>query len=378
VRGSSTRTNIAGNSEPSPASGVVYSVKDLSSIVAEANAGAPPKGQHDAAVTALQRLGPRINIVGVRGGRTGNVLGFSDSVYQATYSVYVNGYELDEDAATAKRSGTSELGVSCRFTKLDTWIEVDKCHLISLAGARRANLALHRDALERKPIPSSAFLTTGTAGLKNSDVEGVYLKNEYGFGVGGMMIQEFVPLLVLRSGLLYSGPIYAPQAFNAKLSQEKEPQRWGRVVVSGNKGTVTWLESRYKSNETTYSPFHPTKPAPPGTMLRGTFSRTTGGGNTAYGGNTNIISVTSFTFFADGQFARGAIAGGAGGNDYTGATANVAFRSQAADRRGHYRLDGWSIELAYDDGKTDRLLFCVSGTKLDFICIGDTMYVLDQ
>ncbi len=52
-----------------------------------------------------------------------------------------------------------------------------------------------------------------------------------------------------------------------------------------------------------------------------------------------------------------------------------ASNTRASKFGGKYFLDRWSIQLAYEDGHVDRLIFCAADNSLGFILIGDRLYL---
>ena len=68
--------------------------------------------------------------------------------------------------------------------------------------------------------------------------------------------------------------------------------------------------------------------------------------------------------------------GGSGGSDYN---PDGGFRVTTQTTRGlvggTYLIDAWAIELKYDNGRRERLLFCSQDATYDYICIGGTMFL---
>lgn len=352
------------------ATGTIYSVADLNSLLGAAYDRAT--GRHsdklDAAVAELKRLG-RINVSGKTSAKTGRMLEFENADFRARWNIYLTRFENDDvdDAADVRKNQT--VTVSCLVDKVKVFIELNQCRLIrNPAGLTAANIPLHKSGLRRQKLAPDLFQAANGNGLKPAEVDGIYMTQQLRAGVGGYLYYELEPVLVLKNGLLYNDPKYAPAFFNAELSQQREPHKWGRVTPTGDKkARVVWLERDAGDGDTDYSMYMKATPGPPGLKLNGSYSYITGAGNLSVGGQTNVVATNSYTFTPDGRFSRNAAAGAS--------TPGVATSSHGPLGSGTYKIDGWTIFLNYDDGRQDALLFGAIDNTFSHVFLGTTMYL---
>ncbi|MGL5004062.1 MAG: hypothetical protein ACRDAM_14080, partial [Casimicrobium sp.] len=143
-------------------------------------------------------------------------------------------------------------------------------------GGRDASLAMVQAALAGStpttstpaplvvlpPIASTA--TSSTAKSASADLgalEGVYLNQSTGFGVGGMMTIEFDAYAVFKDGTITSDM----SVLGGQSSAARDPKKWGRWQRVGNGFRVTWNSG--KASDLSGSTFYKTFPASPGETL---------------------------------------------------------------------------------------------------------------
>lgn len=97
-----------------------------------------------------------------------------------------------------------------------------------------------------------------------------------------------------------------------------------------------------------------------------------GGGNTAMGGNTMIVISNNINFNDKGQFTMKKVAGGSN-TDFDVSTSTYSNSNSA----GTYKLNGYSIEMRYNNGQVVRKLFYFYPDSRDAFGIGDDAYVPD-
>ena len=366
--------HLAGSPAPAPPSTgvVVYTVAELNSIVGRAMSGGGSKSEkRSLALAELRRRGPRLTIRGTVDKRQS--LDFQDESFSGRASVYIWSFtrESDEDELRSQTGRT--VTVNCNLRTVDILIEVDACRFAPEAAALASSgEPFYAGGFVRKAVAKESLAAAPGAGVRASEMEGVYLIQQVGFGVGGAVQTVFEPALSFKDGMLYTDPHLAPDSFNAALSRQKEPQYWGKLTRTGQGGTLVTLEGEKQE----LTKLFPTVPGHAGLALEGTYSHLGGGGNLAYGGNTVIHTSTSYTFTAGRRFETTGSTGGSGGSDYN---PDGGFRVTTQSTRGlvggAYLIDGWAIELKYDNGRRERLLFCSQDAAYDYICIGGTMFL---
>ena len=197
-------------------------------------------------------------------------------------------------------------------------------------------------------------VTTPGQGLKPSQIKGVVLHQEYGYGVGGMMLIKYNPYLLLQDGTIYSHPEVCAYDLDVVKSREAEPGKWGTWKLEDSKTLVVTMNSDHKPDrwQGTAHWFW-AAPAAKNEKLAGTWSTIGGGGNTAFGGGSIVVSSNVLTFNTQGQFTTVST----GGGSYNAAGGSVTAYSNK-DGAGTYTFDGYSLELKYNNGKIVRKNFC--------------------
>ncbi|SEM83017.1 hypothetical protein SAMN05192574_101942 [Mucilaginibacter gossypiicola] len=203
----------------------------------------------------------------------------------------------------------------------------------------------------RLPSPTTA----PGKGLSAGDIAGMALHSETGIGVGGMVLIVWRPYLLLKNGMMYQNPDVSPYDLDVAKSKEQEPEKWGTWKINGkiitvNRGSKNGLPGKpeeWKSGWWTWA-----TPATPNEKLNASYNSLTGGGNTAMGGGSITVSSTDITFNNSGQFTYEST----GGGSYNGSGANVTAYS-SKNKAGNYKLDGYCIELNYNNGNTTRQSF---------------------
>lgn len=204
--------------------------------------------------------------------------------------------------------------------------------------------------------------------LANSQgVQRVALMLDYETGYGGYVYPVYNPYVFFRDGTVIKNPKVAIESLDKK-ARDKSQGRWGKWRNAGNKVQIIWdgvgrngkpqtSEKDWKSPEA-YS-------AGRGETLNGSWSSMSGGGNIAFGGNFGSFSLKNFTFRSDGRFTTEKT-GGASDTNMTVYSKN--------DSAGKYSLNGYTLTLHFNNGKTTQLFFCYLGKDRDVFNIAGNNY----
>jgi hypothetical protein len=222
--------------------------------------------------------------------------------------------------------------------------------------------------------PEFRYIAADHKGVARSAIAGVlYSWHQHWVGMS-LQIQEDAYLL-LQDGTARLGlPPVPPEDLDAAAERSADPTRWGRWKKSGGKYLIQ------RAGETKFSePVHAVLRAPGKTdeKLGATYGHWS---SQSYGTVGGWWSHASITFTRDGRFSRshtgGASRNGFGAdaihaasayNDEGSSTSIVGPQvgggttrrsgSTAADRQGSYRIDGYTLELHYDNGRVERRFF---------------------
>ncbi|MBZ9750782.1 hypothetical protein K7W42_07895 [Deinococcus sp. HMF7604] len=340
---------------------VRYTVAQLSSLAGQTLAALPKTTSssvaEQAVVSKLRALGPQVAVTGtVQRSRS---LTQSDDRREVKWSVYC--YDMAGDAADPPKGQTVTVVGRVRDFDRDTSLTLEGCRVVNPAGLKASTLSAADVGWRFKNQPAERFLVAAGQGLKDSEVLGVYTTQSSGIGVGGMVIVTFPPYLFLKDGTVYNDPSWAPSSFNAKLSRQLEPQKWGKWSRQGQNFQIRWGDGETETFEVQDA----IKPAAAGLKLSGAYASLGGGGNTAMGGDVMVAGGSDYTFKPDGTFTGGRFGGAS--------TSNMAVGSQSRGG-GRYSIQGYGITIKPTSGPEQRLLFYRFG---DALHIGGSDFVRD-
>ncbi len=231
------------------------------------------------------------------------------------------------------------------------------------------------------------YVTAPGKGLGAKDIEAIVYRWEQIYEIGGLQLHDYAYLL-LMDGTVYQGLPVPPEDMDVAASKKNESKSWGRWRKSGGNYEVAWADAPHK--------FEPLKqanvvvPAKPNERAQGTW---TGASSYSMPGGAGSWLNWGITLTADGRFEKFR-SGGAGSGQMgelsgtkvtTGAVfddegsvsvvsgPNIGGGSQSksektkADRSGTYALNGYTLELRYDNGAIVRLPFFWSDAKRDMV-----------
>lgn len=230
--------------------------------------------------------------------------------------------------------------------------------------------------------------TPGT-GLKPAQVETVlmYWQNDQ----AGMTMQVHTWFyLLLKDGSVRTGlPPAAFEDIDVEAAKKGEPAIWGRWTRSGGRYHLAWADKSSRDLDAGAV----RQPARPGEKLQGVYR-----GFSAYSTMYSVSSSEwSVEFTPDGHFLKSAnrsVVGGAGvgaaavggavisddrgttstmgGGNFATSRSRPAARG-VASRSGTYKVDGWMLELDYDNGVVERRPFCATADRSSIWFEGDEL-----
>jgi hypothetical protein len=215
--------------------------------------------------------------------------------------------------------------------------------------------------VENNPVgktPSSAN------NLKPQDISSVIMHLEYESGVGGGIYPVYNPYILFKDGSIYS----EPNTLDLAASRRNDPKKWGVWKMEGGLLKITWnaKPAKDKFSEWKKDSYKNVSPAKKGETLSGSFKTMSGGGNTAMGGDVMIVISDTITFNPQGQFTLAKVSGGS--------TSTVTSYYKGKDA-GTYILDGYTIEMKLNSGKTERKFFYFYPDDRRYFGIGSSVYV---
>lgn len=311
-----------------------------------------------------------------------------DSVGRAQYPQAVAGAEADVRRLQGMVNLTLRMAVP-RYATLGAFLEGtmpwakherDLVRLRPLMGAALVSAAppaVSPTVPDPTPLPGAAPSSTVAAppeGTPRSpvpgttQVEGVYLRRVTTTGYGGMIVLAYRPFLHYADGSVFIDPSLAVAGFDPAASRATAPHDWGHVVTrAGTTWQVRMLSTQRARDglEREFVGVYRLTPARAGQSLSGEYRSLGGTGNLAVGGDAAVVVEDRWTFLPDGRFIRGGFAGASNSGVTTGST--------RAPTAGRYLADGYAIELTYDNGTVERLLFGLDDTG-GLVTVGGGVY----
>jgi hypothetical protein len=265
---------------------------------------------------------------------------------------------------------------SPKNTNLNTAVD----HFAALAKKEGAALTAGKEGSggnnKQKETTTSKQQKTPTTdpgqGLKPSEIRGIVINAESGIGVGGMVTIEYRPYLLLQNGSIYRYPTVAPYDLNVAASKTTEPNKWGTWKLEGKTLVVTLPEKGVMKTERWSGDWFWAKAPVANEKIKGAYMTIGGGGNTAMGGNTMIVYSSNINFNDKGQFTMKKTGGGT--NTDFDVNTSAYSNSNAA---GTYKLNGYSIEMQFNNGQVVKKLFYFYPDSRTTFGIGDDAYVPD-
>lgn len=252
---------------------------------------------------------------------------------------------------------------------------MENTRIVDPAGLKPATIS-ERPGLYRLDVKEDQVTAAPGGGVKPGAIHGLLYDNET---IAGGGLKETV-LLLLNDGTYYGGDTVSPDRLDVAKSRKLEPQLWGRWRKAGKDYQVQPQDDFGAQLEWRPQEGFLTGTWKPGQTLSGAYTAQAFHGSLATGG---VHTSTSYLFKADGRFERiGYSQGGSGsmaamggfvgsssslstgkGSTSTAGGGNAAVFASAQSRhddgasnRGVYRLNGLTMQLTYDDGRTASVL----------------------
>lgn len=228
-----------------------------------------------------------------------------------------------------------------------------------------------QDNYSKEPVNKNKTepVITGGKTLKADEIKGVVMNMEYTYGVGGMILPEYRPYLLLKDGNIYKYIKVSPYELNVAASKQAEPDKWGTWKQDGKNIIVQFPEKGGMKTKTWEKNWHWARAASNNEKIKGAFKTIGGGGNTAIGGSSMIVVGANIAFNDKGQFTFEKYSGGSSYDFGVGVSTNAKKNTT-----GTYILSGYSIELRFNSGEVIKKLFYFYPDSKEAFGIGDDAY----
>jgi hypothetical protein len=206
--------------------------------------------------------------------------------------------------------------------------------------------------------PYDAYLAPGK-GIPSQQIEGVYHHWNWMMMLNAGMIDTGSDYILFKNGEVWRHPQLPPQDIDVAKAKHLTSTDWGSWQRAGN---VTVIRMPGGHDER-YEPAQLVRyeAAPKNEHVEGSWHTTLSYVSNAGGHSTTGVSNNTLTLHADGRFIWDSFSG-AGFQNSTGSTrTGGTFTNPRPVHAGHYHIDGYTLELNYDDGRVERDLFYWAG-----------------
>ena len=243
-----------------------------------------------------------------------------------------------------------------------------------------------QEAVDRAEAARFKWVTAPGQGVQDKDIETLLFHGEAEyFGTDITFVEA--QYLLLKDGWAYDNLQVPPADLDVAASRRHEPEHWRRWRKQGDNYQYE-KDGQWQAYDAT-----PVRPGKAGEILAGTYTYSTSSG-TLYTGSH--VSFTYLTFGKDGSFSRSGYSSSASTNYIDSSTfansdgvvsgvyegfqdsgtvtvGSTGTGGKGEERPGHYKIDGYTIELTGPDGKTERKLFFFWADDKN-ISVGGTTY----
>ncbi|HEY2533611.1 MAG TPA: hypothetical protein VGJ20_37735 [Xanthobacteraceae bacterium] len=198
------------------------------------------------------------------------------------------------------------------------------------------------------------------AGISEPTIEGVYHLWRWELMVNRGMVDTGTDYVLFKNGEVWRSPGAAPQDIDPAKFKEARWDDWGIWRRAGGNVILTMngqAEARLPSNQLARY-----DPAGADQRVEGRWQWSSGFvAQTAVGNTTSGVASRSITLHADGRFEQNGFGSTSFSDEIGGRRTAGAFATPAPAQSGRYRINGYSLEVTYDDGRRDSALFYWAG-----------------
>ncbi len=201
-----------------------------------------------------------------------------------------------------------------------------------------------------------------TADFKIQGLEGIYLHLEYTYGLGVEI--KYRPYMFFKDGSVFKDLDVSAQDFNPSSSKMNNSDQWGVWKKQGNEIFLNWNSG--KSDSWKDGTWYKSVSANMGEQISGSYKSISGVSNVPMGGDATVLSVRNISF-KDNLFTY---------ESFTGSSNEGTTVYNNHTKAGTYILDGYSIELLFNNGTREKKFFFFYPDSKDVFGIGSTYYIL--
>ena len=225
------------------------------------------------------------------------------------------------------------------------------------------------------PHPYDAYLAPGK-GIPAQQIEGVYHHWNWMMMLNAGMIDTGSDYILFKNGDVWRHPQLPPQDIDIAKAKNLTSTDWGTWQRSGN---VTVIRMRGGHDER-YEPAQLVRyeAAPKNQKVEGSWHTTQSYAGSAGGHSTTGVATNTLTLHADGHFVWDSFSSASFQNGTGSTRTGGTFTNPRPVHAGRYQIDGYTLELNYDDGRVERDLFYWAGgpnKRYDMLLLNGKKYL---
>lgn len=227
------------------------------------------------------------------------------------------------------------------------------------------------------PHPYDAYLAPGR-GIPAQQVEGVYHHWNWMMMLNAGMIDTGADYILFKNGEVWRHPQLPPQDVDVSKAKQVAAADWGSWQRTGSVIVIRMPGGR----EERYQPaqFVRYEAAPRNQRVEGSWHTTLSQVSQAGGQSVSGVATNTIVLHADGGFEWQGLSGASFQNGPAAARAGGGtFTNSRPALVGHYLIDGYTLELRYDDGRVERDLFYWAGgegnKRYDMVLVNGRRYL---
>ena len=206
--------------------------------------------------------------------------------------------------------------------------------------------------------PYDAYLAPGR-GIPAQQIEGVYHHWNWMMMLNAGMVDTGADYILFKNGEVWRHPQLPPQDVDIAKAKQVVSADWGSWQRTGRVIAIRMPGGHDERYDPTQLVRY--EAAPQNQRVEGSWHTTLSQVSAVGGQSTAGVVTNTLALHADGTFEWGGFSG-ASFHDGTGSgRAGGNFTHSQPVRGGHYFIDGYTLELRYDDGRVERDLFYWAG-----------------
>lgn len=226
------------------------------------------------------------------------------------------------------------------------------------------------------PHPYDAYLAPGR-GIPAQQIAGVYHHWNWMMMLNAGMIDMGADYILFKNGEVWRHPQLPPQDIDVAKAKQVAPVDWGSWQRAGSAIVIRMPGG----HDERYGPAQLVRyeAAPKNQRVEGSWHTTLSQVSHAGGQSVSGVATHTLVLHANGGFEWEGFSGASFQSGTGSARAGGTFTTSGPAHAGHYVIDGYTLELHYDDGRVERDLFYWAGgegnKRYDMVLVNGRRYL---